>query len=276
LDTRLAVVLTELGLPKLWREDPERAYWLARLCVRPVLSVICPSAGYGLDRMPRAGGAVVAANHFATVDPALIGIYSSRTIYYMAKIELLSVPVIGELLRYVGTFAVRRGEGDRDAIRVARWLASEGHVVGMFMEGTRQQFGYPGPAHPGAVMIAVQEEVPIVPVGIDSFRWSLRNRRPCALVWGEPMRLDHLPRTGKGYKEGARILEEEITRLWRQAAQAVAAGLPKRLSDGTTRSGSPPPWEATYVRGARPWPDEAWAEEPLGPLYKGPGSYPPV
>ena len=135
----------------------------------------------------------------------------------MAKIELLSVPVVGELLRWTGAFAVRRGEADRDSIRVARWAVREGHMLAMFTEGTRQQLGYPGPMHPGAAMIAIQEDVPVVPCGLDTFRWSLANRRPCCVVWGEPMRLD-LPRTGKGYKEGAALLGEEVTRLWRLAA----------------------------------------------------------
>src|SRR5262245_43173791 len=246
---------------------------MTRAWMRPVLRVICPSYAYGIDRVPLTGGGVIAANHFGTVDPALIGIHSPRTIYYMAKIELLSMPVIGELLRLVGTFSVRRGEGDRDSIRVARWLVREGHMVGMFMEGTRQQLGYPGPAHPGAVMIAVQEGVPVVPVGIDTFQWSLKNRRPCALVWGDPISLEGLPRTGKGYKEGAAILENELIRLWRLAAGAVAAGLPPRLPDGSVRTRSLSPWRTHPVRGIRPWPDEPWAEDPLGPLYKGPGSY---
>ena len=99
--------------------------------------------------MPLTGGAVLAANHLSAIDPPAIGVYSTRAIRYMTKVELLQLPLAGEFLRMTGTFAVRRGEGDRDSLRVARWLAREGHVVGMFMEGTRQKFGYPGPAHSG-------------------------------------------------------------------------------------------------------------------------------
>jgi 1-acyl-sn-glycerol-3-phosphate acyltransferase len=261
-------VLTQLGIPKLWGEEPERAWAFARIGVSTILSAICPTRGYGADRVPTTGGGVVAANHLSAVDPPLVGIFGPRTIYFMAKIELLSIPVAGEMLRWLGTFAVRRGEGDRDSIRVARWLVREGHMVGMFMEGTRQQFGYPGPAHPGSAMIAIQEGVPIIPVGIDTFGWSLKNPRPCALVWGEPIRLDHLPRTGKGYKEGAALLEFEITRLWRLAAEAAAAGLPSRLPDGTPSSKPLLFGSAVYLRGIRAWPDEPWAREPLGPVYK--------
>jgi 1-acyl-sn-glycerol-3-phosphate acyltransferase len=269
-------VLTELGISKLWGEEPERAWAAARVGMIEILRVICPARAYGADRVPRSGGGVVAANHFSAIDPPLIGVYGPRTIYYMAKIELLSVPFAGEMLRWLGTFAVRRGEGDRDSLRVARWLVREGHLVGMFMEGTRQQFGYPGPAHPGAAMIAIQEQVPIIPVGIDTFGWSLKNPRPCALVWGEPIRLDDLPRTGKGYKEGAALLEIELIRLWRQAAEAVAAGLPNRLPDGTPGTTPLRFGSAIYLRDLRAWPDEPWAREPLGPVYKEPASPPRV
>jgi 1-acyl-sn-glycerol-3-phosphate acyltransferase len=233
------------------------------------MRVIAPSAAYGIDRMPLTGGAVVASNHFSAIDPPLIGIYSMRTIYYMAKIELLSFPVLGEALRWTGAFAVRRGEGDRDSLRLARWLVAEGRVVGMFMEGTRQQLGYPGPAHPGAAMIAIREGVPIVPCGVDSFRWSLRNRRRCAVVWGDPISVDGLARNGRGYKEGAAIVEAEVRKLWRQAAEAVAAGLPERLPDGTPRSGAVRAEATELVANGRVWPDEAWAAGPLGPVFPG-------
>ena len=107
---------------------------------------------------------MVASNHLNAIDPLLLPIFCPRTLYLMAKIELLEVPVAGEVLRWLGSFAVRRGEGDRDAIRVARWAVAEGHGVGFFSEGTRQQLGYPGVSHAGAAMIAIQEGVPLVPV----------------------------------------------------------------------------------------------------------------
>jgi 1-acyl-sn-glycerol-3-phosphate acyltransferase len=260
-------VLTRLGVAKLWGEDPERAWRFARFSCRLVLRASAPSFAYGGQRVARTGGAVVAANHFATVDPALIGIHSPRTIYFMTKVELVETPLIGEILRWTGAFAVRRGEGDRDALRVARWLAREGHVVGMFMEGTRQKSGHPGPVHPGAVMIAVQEAVPIIPCGIDTFGWSIQNRRPCCVVWGEPITLNHLPRTGRGYKEGSAVVEAELVRLWRQATDAVAAGFPARLADGALRT-PPLALERTLpASGIRPWPHDAWAAGPLGPVH---------
>ena len=38
------------------------------------------------------------------------------------------------------------------------------------VEGTRQRFGHPGPLHPGALMIAMQEGVPVIPCAVDTLR----------------------------------------------------------------------------------------------------------
>jgi 1-acyl-sn-glycerol-3-phosphate acyltransferase len=239
------VLLTRLGVPKLWGENHEAVWPVLRRFVSPIVVALAPSYGYGLERVPAEGGAVVAANHLSAIDPPLVGAFSPRPVIFMTKAELLAIPVIGELLGWAGAFPVRRGEGDRESVRRARALARDGHLVGVFVEGTRQRFGHPGRLHPGAVMIAIQEGVPVVPCGLYSFGWGLRNRRPCAIVWGGPLELSGYPRSGRGYREAARVVGEEITRLARLAAEAVAAGFPPVLPDGSTRSGpvpaSPPP-----------------------------------
>ncbi len=260
-------MLLEAGAYRVWDNDPVRAWRFMRLWFPAVIRVLAPNAGYGVSRMPLTGGAVLAANHLSAIDPPLVGVYSRRALRYMTKLELLQVPLAGELLRMSGTFSVRRGEGDRDALRVARWLAREGHVVGVFMEGTRQKLGYPGPAHSGAAMIAIQEGVPIVPVGVDTFGWSLLNRRPVAVAIGEPMDLSGFPRNGKGYKEATGFVEAEVTRLWHLAAQAVADGFPDRLRDGTPREPEVRLRDVERPSELRQWPTEDWAEEPLGPVY---------
>jgi 1-acyl-sn-glycerol-3-phosphate acyltransferase len=261
-------ILKDLGVSKLWDDNPERYWQIARPYVYGGMRMIAPSVGYGNDRMPAEGGLVIAANHFGTIDPPLVAIHSKRAIYYMSKLELLSMPLIGDLLRHSGAFVVRRGEGDRDSIRLARWLLGHGHVVGIFMEGTRQEFGYPGEAHPGAAMLAIREGVPVIPCGLDSFQWRVKgNRRNCCVVWGEPLDLSHLPARSSGYKEGSEILDREVLRLWRAAAQAVVDGFPDVLPDGTPRTPPYTPRTAFDHPHLPPWPKEPWAEATLGPLF---------
>ncbi len=218
----------------------EAGWWAGRRVVPLFTRLAAPAAAYGVDRVPRAGGAVIAANHFSGIDHPLIGIFSPRPLYFLAKAELLDLPGLGPLLSWLGVFGVRRGESDREAVRRAREIVRDGGLVCIHVEGTRQRLGHPGPLHPGALMIAMQESVPVIPLGLDTFQWSLRNRRQCAVVWGEPLRLDDLPRNRKGYAEAADRVGEEIVRLWRQAVAACEAGLPPELPDGTRRYGINP------------------------------------
>jgi 1-acyl-sn-glycerol-3-phosphate acyltransferase len=218
----------------------DTGWWLGRRVVPLFTRVAAPAAAYGVDRVPPEGGAVVAANHFSGIDHPLIGVLSPRPLYFLAKAELLELPALGPLLRWLGVFGVRRGESDREAVRRAREIVREGGLVCIHVEGTRQRFGYPGPLHPGGLMIAMQEGVPVIPLGLDTFQWSLRNRRTCAIVWGEPMQVDDLPRNRKGYAEAGERVGAEIVRLWRQAVAASDAGLPPELPDGTRRNGINP------------------------------------
>jgi 1-acyl-sn-glycerol-3-phosphate acyltransferase len=218
----------------------DTAWWVGRRIAPRVTVTLAPAAGYGVERVPRKGGGVVAANHFSAIDHPLIGSFSPRPLYFLAKAELFEIPVLGPLLSWLGVFAVRRGEGDREAVRRARELVREGHLVCVHVEGTRQRFGHPGPLHPGGLMIAMQEGVPVIPCGLDTFGWSPANRRLCAVVWGDPMRLDDLPRNRRGYSQATEIVGAAIVRLWRQAAYAAAEGLPPELPDGAKRSGINP------------------------------------
>jgi 1-acyl-sn-glycerol-3-phosphate acyltransferase len=221
-----------------WSEDGDPLYALERLLVVPIIDALAPgSACYGVERLPATGGAVVALNHLAAIDPPLVGSFCPRPLRCMAKAELLATPVAGPLIRSTGAFPVRRGAADRDALRTARRLAREGELVGVFAEGTRQRLGYPGPLQPGAAMIAIQEGLPVIPVGLETFGWSLVNRRACAMIFGEPIDLGGLTRNSRGYQDGSALIEAEIRRLWRQAAEALAAGLPPELGDGARRSG---------------------------------------
>ena len=233
------VRLTDLGIPKLWKEDPEVLWPYA---LRPAVAIWLltrlarGSHGYGLDRVPLEGGFVLAANHLASVDHPLIGIFSPRCIFYMAKAELLAMPVVGELLIWTGCFPVKRGEADREALREARRLVREGHVVGVHVEGTRQRLGSPGQAKLGGVMIAMQEGVPVVPCAVETFKWNAKtNRRACAVVWGSPIPTEGLSRDRAGYDALTEKVAAEIFKLWRLAGEAVANGFPRELSDGTKR-----------------------------------------
>jgi len=185
---------------------------------------------YGRERVPKTGGFVYAINHLHWIDVPIIGIVSPRNIDFVAKFEAVNLPGLGRFLRWHGTIAVRRGESDRDAVRQMRQAARDGHAVGLFVEGTRMTTGRPGPAQPGAAMIALQEDVPVIPVAIYGTQfWRPSHMSRCTVAFGEPVRFDGLPRGGKGYKEATVEIERRINVLFDWLADAHAKGLPAGL-----------------------------------------------
>jgi 1-acyl-sn-glycerol-3-phosphate acyltransferase len=213
------------------------AWRLGRMTITPAVRVFARLRVYGRERVPAHGGAVLAVNHFSWLDPAAFGSACPRTIYYMAKIEAHAVPGLGELIRAFGTFSVRRGESDREAVRRMREVVRDGKLLGIFAEGTRQRNGVPGPVQPGAAMAALQEGVPVVPGAIyGSHDWRVGSFDPVTVAWGEPMRFDDLPRNGRGYREASAEIEREIRRLWAWLRDLHELGRP-RVATPPARSG---------------------------------------
>jgi 1-acyl-sn-glycerol-3-phosphate acyltransferase len=193
------------------------AVWVVgRLTIEPLTRLVAPLKNYGAERVPLEGGVVLAFNHFSWIDPPAFGSACPRTIHYLAKSEIHSHFGLGHLIRAFGARSVRRGESDREAIRAMREIVRDGDALGLFVEGTRQKNRMPGEAMPGAAMVALQEDVPVVPAAIyGSQFWELGNFHPVSIAWGEPMRFEGIPSTGKGYREGSALIQEEIHRLWR-------------------------------------------------------------
>jgi 1-acyl-sn-glycerol-3-phosphate acyltransferase len=183
---------------------------------------------YGRERVPREGGAVLAVNHAHWIDVPAIGALCPRRIVYLAKSEAHEYPVLGPFITAMGTLAIRRGESDREAVRLARQAVRNNELLGMFVEGTRQKSGEPGVAKPGAAMVAIQEGVPVLPAAIyNSHNWKLGQRTPISLAWGEPIRFAEHPRNSKGYKAATAEIEVEIRRLWEFLAEMHRLGRPR-------------------------------------------------
>lgn len=182
----------------------------------------------GADRVPRDGGLLVLGNHLHNADPLLIAIACPRPVHFMAKRELMTVPVIGRIIRLGGTFAVDRGRADRPAIRRAEATLKQGIALGMFPEGTRSRSRRIERAMPGAGMIALRGNAPIVPVAITGserlpFNGARGGRerkldpghKGVRIVFGEPFQL---PATIDGKRTSA---DQAIELAMRQVAEML-------------------------------------------------------
>ena len=127
----------------------------------------------GLDNIPRKGGAIIAANHLAVIDDALIPITCPRMVHFMGKAEYFEGKGIkGRFKKWwftsVGVFPVDRSGGNKSlgALEHAREIIEEGHLFGIHIEGTRSPDGRLYKGHTGAARLALETGCPIVPTAI--------------------------------------------------------------------------------------------------------------
>jgi 1-acyl-sn-glycerol-3-phosphate acyltransferase len=212
--------------------DTSEFFWATgRVYMGIPARLVTRARAYGREHVPREGGVVLAANHLHWIDVPLLGALSPRNLDFVAKVEALKLPGFGTFIRSFGTIAVRRGESDREAVRQMRQAARDGRALGVFVEGTRQRTGRPGTAQPGAAMVAIQEDVPVVPAAIYGTQfWKLVNFAPCSIGFGKPMDFGNLPKNGRGYKEATAEIEREIHRLFDWLAEVHGRGRPKGLT----------------------------------------------
>jgi 1-acyl-sn-glycerol-3-phosphate acyltransferase len=210
---------------------PELFWKTGRFYLGLPVQLATRARAYGAERMPRSGGAVLAVNHLHWIDVPIVGALSPRNLDFVAKFEAVSFPGLGRFLAWHGTIAVRRGESDREAVRAMRAAARAGHVLGLFVEGTRQRNGRPGAAQPGAAMVAIQEDVPVVPAAIYGTQfWKPTNFAPCSVAFGSPLDFGGLPKNGRGYKEATAELERKIHELFDWLAGVHAHGRPTNVT----------------------------------------------
>lgn len=201
------------------------AFWLfcyitLTLLLRPFLRLRVE----GVENIPATGGAVLASNHVTNLDVLVLGVTSTRQIYYMAKSELFQVnPILTWALHEAGTFPVRRGLADTAALEVASALLKQGRVLGLFPEGSRHRAL--GRGKRGAVRLAMQNQVPLLPVAVIGTGyvvdggWRRQLRRPLVTVrYGRPY-------YALGDAEDSTAMHQATTELM----QNIAALLPAEM-----------------------------------------------
>jgi 1-acyl-sn-glycerol-3-phosphate acyltransferase len=203
-----------------------------------VLARLAPGSGvYGVERIPAHGGVVLAANHFTALDPFLVGVPARRGVHFFGKGQLFRRSLLTEAILWLGGIPVGRHADNRAALRHATDLLRAGRVVGIFVEGARQRSGEMGEAMPGAALLAQRAGVPVVPCGLDTFGWSRRSRRPCVVVFGEPLELGGLPAGREGIELATERIAAAVEAARLTAVSAAESGRPATLADGLRRSG---------------------------------------
>jgi len=121
----------------------------------------------GRDRLPWRGPAVIVANHASLIDILVVfGLF--RPFKWVSKAENFKIPFVGWNMHLNGYVSLVRG--DRESVikmlaECSRLLA-KGNPVLFFPEGTRSQDGQLRPFKDGAFELAMQHQVPLIPVAV--------------------------------------------------------------------------------------------------------------
>lgn len=165
--------------------------WLYR--AMPLISELAVRAYYRVTvsgaRIPADGPVLIVANHNnSLVDPALVAAMAGRNVRFLAKAPLFTHPLVGWLVRGVGSVPVYRQQDDPtklaqnlDSFRDVWKVLAAGDVVGIFPEGISHSMSRLAPLKTGAARIAIGaaaqlgRDFPVVAVGLvfrdrDTFR----------------------------------------------------------------------------------------------------------
>ncbi|MER3432236.1 MAG: 1-acyl-sn-glycerol-3-phosphate acyltransferase [Leptolyngbya sp. ERB_1_1] len=134
--------------------------------VSPVLHTYFRGRIYGAENVPKQGRLLVVSNHASDFDPPLLSCAIGRPVAYMAKEELFKVPVLKQAIKAYGAYPVKRGTGDRAAMKAAMASIESGWATGVFLDGTRTPDGRIADPKLGAAWIAAKTKSPLIPVSL--------------------------------------------------------------------------------------------------------------
>lgn len=170
----------------------------------------------GLNNVPKSGAFIIAVNHLSWTDIPLVAMHIKRKVVYMSKEEYFHSKLTW-LVRFLGSFPVKRGEGDRQALRVAEEQLKKGNILGIFPEGTRSRTTSLAKAHAGMGLIALRSGVPIVPIAIWGSENALKKLGTrITISYGEPLLL-----TPKGKKMTREDIDEATDKVMRKIAEML-------------------------------------------------------
>lgn len=187
---------------------------LRTLVVWPLTRLWWPRV-HNLDAVPVRGGAVLVSNHLSFCDSIFLPVELSRQVTFLAKREYFVRPgLVGLLWRWfftsVGQVPVDRsgGRAAEAAITTGVRLVKSGKLLGIYPEGTRSPDGRLYRGRTGAARIAIEAQVPVIPVAMVNTFWIQPTGR-------------RIPRLGR--RIGVRFGEPIDTSRWKGMAAEPAA-----------------------------------------------------
>ena len=149
-------------------------YWLLKhLLLGPMMRLTCRPQVRGAEHLPAQGGAILASNHLAVVDSFFLSLVVQRRVTFLAKGEYFTSPGVRGWLKRQFFSAAGQVPIDRSSASAAQAaldtgvrLLAEGHLLGIYPEGTRSPDGRLYKGKTGVSRLALQAGVPVIPVAM--------------------------------------------------------------------------------------------------------------
>lgn len=203
-------------------------YWFFVKTLGPIARRRFNPTVEGLENIPRKGGAIIAANHLAVIDDALLPMTCPRMIHFMGKAEYFEGKGIkGRFKKWwftsVGVFPVDRSGGSKSlgALNHAKEILEDGHLFGIHVEGTRSPDGKLYRGHTGAARLAFETGCPIVPTAIIGSRdlqkpgQVIPSKGKSTVIYGTPIPVER--------KDPQDVTHEELRELTDRVVRAIGA-----------------------------------------------------
>jgi 1-acyl-sn-glycerol-3-phosphate acyltransferase len=122
----------------------------------------------GLEHVPESGAAILASNHISFSDSIFLPLVLRRRITFVAKAEYFDDPKTAWFFRAVGQIPIKRtgGSASMAALDSAAEVLEDGHLFGIYPEGTRSPDGRLYKGKTGVARLALRCQVPVLAVAM--------------------------------------------------------------------------------------------------------------
>ncbi len=172
----------------------------------------------GLEHIDPAKSYVFAANHQSIYDIPIVFLSIPMQLRIVAKQSLGRIPFIGWHLHHSGHLLVDRRNPGADIVEKMKRLVSERHSLIVFPEGTRSVDGTLGRFKKGSFVVAIDAQLPVVPVSIRGSRHVMKKGR-LMVCPGEVTLAIHPPMPTAG------VAREDVRAFAERVRTVVAADL---------------------------------------------------
>ncbi len=149
-------------------DEGDRFYRVTRTVLGAVYRLLVPVKVIGAEHLPRHGPVILAANHLSFFDTVVLMFSVPRRTYFVGKAEYMDSWVTRRLFPALGLIPIDRTAARQAmaALGVAANVLDQGHVLGIYPEGTRSRDGLLHRGHSGVAQLALMTGARVVPVGL--------------------------------------------------------------------------------------------------------------